>query len=258
MDIDKIYTGNCLIEMDKISDESIDCIITDPPFKASNSKMIWKEKSYSSLNEDWDKIDDLDKFNQEWISKSFKKLKEGGSMLIYCSHHNLSSVWNAVSSAGFQVRNLLTWFRPDNMPMKRAYLGFFAYSSLWMLFCTKGKIKTWNYQRMKELNNGIQMRDMFVQKLNCSSKIYHPTQKPLNQIKDFVEILSNKEDLILDPFVGGGTTAIACKELKRHFIGIEQSEEYVKVCEDRLSAIPQTQALLKQSRLICVKEENQK
>jgi len=275
-ELNKIYCMDCLEGMKKLPDNSVDLVVTDPPFNASNSKMNWKEKSYKSLNEEWDKINDLNKFNLEWITLIVDKLKEGGSIIIYCSQHNILSLMNACSSinqgicmncgkiekehlSGYghshrycnferplkkfvlkeipylKFRNLLTWFRPDDMPMKRAYLGYFAYSSLWILFYTKGKIKTWNYKRMKELNKGIQMRDCFILKKNSSSRVFHPTQKPLSQIKGFIEILSNPNDIVLDCFMGSGTTAVACKQLGRNFIGFEINPEYVKIANKRLA-----------------------
>ena len=67
----------------------------------------------------------------------------------------------------------------------------------------------------------------------------HPTQKPLELIQKFIEISSNKGDIVLDPFIGSGTTAVAAKMLDRNYIGIEKNPEYVKIANERINSVPQ-------------------
>ena len=88
---------------------------------------------------------------------------------------------------------------------------------------------TFNFKKQKEMHNLITMQ-------TCCGKerTKHPTQKPVKLIKHLLEIHSNPNDIILDPFLGSGTTAVACKELNRRYIGIEQSKEYCKIAEERI------------------------
>jgi len=135
-----IRNKNCIGGLLEMKESSVDLILTDPPYNASNTPIVWKEKYWKSVNEEWDKIEDIDKFNEEWIMKLPKVMKEGASLFIFCSHHNLFSCKNVLDKTDLRFRNVLTWYAPDSMPMKRAYLGYFAYASQFILFYTKGQI----------------------------------------------------------------------------------------------------------------------
>jgi site-specific DNA-methyltransferase (adenine-specific) len=94
------------------------------------------------------------------------------------------------------------------------------------------KSKTFNFQKQEEMMN--------VMKYNIGKKdTTHPTEKPLILTENFINIFTNKGDIVLDPFLGSGTTAVACKNLDRNYIGIELNQEYVKIAEQRIKEIPQ-------------------
>jgi site-specific DNA-methyltransferase (adenine-specific)/modification methylase len=102
-----------------------------------------------------------------------------------------------------------------------------------MIHFAKGKPNTWNHKPVNEMHN-------FIQSPLCMGKerSKHKTQKPLKVCLPFIEISSNEGDLVLDPFMGSGSTAVASKMLKRNFIGYELNEEFVKIANNRLEAFP--------------------
>ncbi len=103
-------------------------------------------------------------------------------------------------------------------------------------YFSKGRVKTFNYDLAKKLNNNKQQRDLLIFKVCQDKKTGHPSQKPLALMKYLIEIHSKENDIVLDPFLGSGTTGIACKLLNRKFIGIEMNKEYLEIAVARIKA----------------------
>ena len=241
MEINQIYQEDCVQGLSQLQDNSVDLFVCDPPYNASKSKpMEWKEKSYKKIDADWDKIDDLDGFNERWIKAVEPKLKEGGAIYVTCSFHNISSLMNAFAKTGLTFRNIVTWFKPDAMPMQVANQGFFAYSCEYVLFYSKGSIsKRWNYRWMCNRQfplkaTGSQQRDLLVMNVSGDEKTGHPSQKPEKLIKYLIQTCTQENDLVVDCFMGSGTTAVSCLKLGRLFVGFELNPEYVQQANERI------------------------
>ncbi|MEK6881710.1 MAG: site-specific DNA-methyltransferase [Nanoarchaeota archaeon] len=238
-DLNKIICGDAIEELKKIPDESIDLVLTDPPYNCGKSNFKIQEKSYKRINQSWDTMnkEEYKKLIINTFLECKRVLKYGGTVLTTGMFHNAfdTHVWLR-DDVRLNFRNFITWFKPNAMPIKFAYMiGLYAYSCEYINYFTKGKTKTFNYKLAKELNKGLQQRDLLVYKVYTDIKSGHPSQKPLSLWSYLIKIHSNKGDMILDPFLGSGTTAVAAKMLGRNYIGIEKSEEYCKIAEQRLS-----------------------
>jgi len=257
MKINQIYKGDCVEVMSNFPKESIDLIFSDPPYNLSGKGIKCKGSTtggdWSMVNEDWDKMTDRDYFvfTKNWIKESKRVLKSNGSIYISCSYHNIGEVITALKEFEFKINNIITWYKTNAMPnvTRRA----FTHSTEFVVWAVKGKGWKFNYENMKEINpekkkdgTDKQMRDMWgiwelplVQgkerlKEKESNKSLHPTQKPEELLRRIIIASSDEGDLVLDPFLGSGTTAFVAKKLKRNWIGIEKETKYVKASQERL------------------------
>ncbi len=149
---------------------------------------------------------------------------------------------------GLVIKNIITWQKTNPMPnVTRRVL---THSTEFIVWAVKGKGWIFNYEILKELNpekskDGLtkQMRDVWTFPVvqgkerihDENGKAIHPTQKPEKMLEWIISGFSNKNDLVLDPFCGSGTTCKIAKNLNRNFIGIEKENKYIKVINDRLS-----------------------
>jgi len=109
---------------------------------------------------------------------------------------------------------------------------------------------------MKQVNGNQQMRDLIVMNRRNDYKAYHPTQKPTKLMRLFIQLTTNEGDIVLDPFLGGGTVAVACKQLDRKCIGYEINPQYCKIATERLTqeklCFPETTDFLSPSLNTCL------
>ncbi len=257
--LNTIYNEDCLVFLDKLKSENIspNLIFTDPPYNLSGSNLNLKNNttggSFYKVNEDWDTMDEEDYFNftYQWIKKSYDIQNDGASIYICCSFHNIGEVTIALKKVGYSIKNIITWAKTNPMPSitKRTY----THSSEFIIYAVKAKKWTFNYESLKEINpekakNGEnrQMRDVWSLP-QCQGKerikdpetkrAVHPTQKLEELVRRAVLGSSNENDLVLDLFMGVGTTAVASKRNNRNFIGCDLSEKYIKVANQRLLSL---------------------
>lgn len=257
MKTNNIYKGDCREILKKqIPDESVDLIFADPPYNLSGNGLKWKNKGLGGdwfmVNEKWDKMTESGylKFTQEWLAECKRTLKSHGSIYVSCTYHNIGELMMTLKALGFTPRNIITWHKNNAMPSmtKRS----FTHSCEYMLYFTKGKKWIFNYSELKKINpdkakdgSEKQMRDLWIMPV-CQGKerikdktgrAAHPTQKPENLLERIILASSNKGDVVLDPFLGSGTTAFIAKKLGRKWIGIETDDKYIKVAEKRIKNV---------------------
>lgn len=203
------------------------------------------------VNEHWDRMgeDEYVIFTQEWISACKKVLKKNGSLYISCTYHNIGELMMSLKMLDFKINNIITWKKTNAMPnmTRRVY----THSSEYVIWAVKGKGWVFNYDKLKVINpekqkNGSlkQMRDVWEMPLvqgkerlrDRDRRALHPTQKPEEMLKRIIAASSNEGDLVLDPFMGSGTTAVIAKKLGRNWIGIEKEDKYIKAAKKRLMA----------------------
>lgn len=249
----KLYKGDCLTVMKAFKAKSIDLIFADPPYNLSGTGLAWKGNTtggdWRMVNEKWDRmpVSDYLIFTEAWIRECARVLKEGGAMYVSCTHHNLGESLIALKEAGLKVNNIITWQKTNAMPnmTKRT----FTHSTEFVIWAVKGKKWTFNYKQLKEINPDRQkdgslkqMRDVWQLPLvqgkerlrTKSGTTAHPTQKPEELLRRIIIASSNKGDVVLDPFLGSGTTTYVAQKLGRKWIGIEKDAKYFKVAAARM------------------------
>ena len=240
-----LYYGDCIKVLKKLEDKSIDVIFADPPYFLSSGGISCHSGKQVSVNKgSWDKsisIDDRIKFNRKWLKECRRVLKDNGTIWISGTFHNIYSIGVSLEKEGFSIINNITWQKPN--PAPNLACRCFTNSTETILWARKqltpkkkGK-HYFNYQLMKELNNNKQMKDVWTIKLPTKEeKKYgkHPTQKPVDLLIRIIEASTRENDVVLDPFCGSSTTGVACKTLKRKYIGIDNVIEYLDLSIKRL------------------------
>ena len=220
--------------MDKLIADGVvvDAIITDPPYNVSqqNNFNTIKDKNnrqkYGSIDfGEWDKNFD----EREWLEEALRLLKSGGNIVIFCSWKQLSTYVSILEDNKCLVKNMLQWIKPNSAPKNRDRLYIVNFEvAIW---ATKGK--GWTFNRQDEKRQLSQFIYPFV---SGKEKTKHPTQKPLKLMRDLIQIHTNENDYVLDPFMGSGTTGVACKNLGREFIGIELDDKYFEIAKNRIES----------------------
>lgn len=219
-DYDYIEQGDCLELMKKIPDGSIDLVVTDPPYtmtkRGKSCRPNWMPNNMGE-NVFGGVIPDV----KTWMTECFRVLKDGTHFYVFCNTNDIQKFLNIADEVGFKLHNILTMIKNTGMP-NRWYLK----NCELILFFRKGKAKSINDMRC---------RDWFcVSMPTQKTGKLHITQKPLEIITTFVTNSSNEGDVVLDPFMGSGTTAVAAINTNRHYIGFELDEKYFQIACDRL------------------------
>ena len=244
----KIINGDSLEELKKIPRETFDLIFADPPYNLQlKSELTRPERSkVSAVNDKWDQFENFkkyDDFTYEWLSECKRILKKDGAIWVIGSYHNIFRVGTAIQNLGFWILNDVIWNKNNPMPNFRGTRFTNAHETLiWASKSEKSKY-TFNYQSLKCLNDDLQMRSNWnlpicngSERLKKDGKKIHSTQKPEALLHRILLATSNKNDLILDPFLGSGTTATVAKKLGRNYFGIEKEKNYFKAAEQRIKA----------------------
>lgn len=213
--------------------EKFDLIFADPPYFLSNDGLSIQSGKIVSVNKgSWDKSEDIDKFNIQWISNAKLALKNTGSILISGTYHNIFSLGRILQKLDFKILNIITWQKTNPPPnFSCRYLTHSTEQIIWARKSPKYK-HIFNYELLKKLNNDKQMRDVWNFPAIASwekAQGKHPTQKPLNLLIRLLLMASNENSIICDPFSGSSTTGIAANILGRKFLGIEKESEFIKM-----------------------------
>ena len=223
-----LINNDCIKVMDKIAENTVDCIICDPPYNISRETNFDTLKGASRNGMDfgeWDKDFDLTGF----IDKFPKILKDNSNVVIFNAWENLKTIKDACTKNNITVKRCLVLRKSNPAPFNRdrMFVNDVEFA-LWGIYNSKNKPTKWTFNRM----NGF---ERCVLDTTVQSAKYHPTMKDIKIIKYLVELLTNENDIVLDCFSGSGTTALACKELNRRFIGIELDKKYFDIAKERLS-----------------------
>ncbi len=254
MEINKIYFGDCIEVLNQeIKRRSVDLVFADPPYNLSGNGLKWKGNKtggdWYMVNEDWDRmsVPEYVRFTEQWIEACDRALKDGGSIYICCTYHNIAEVMIVLKQLNYKINNLITWQKTNAMPNMTRRV--FTHSTEFVVWAVKGKKWIFNYEELKAINPDRQkdgslkqMRDVWLLPLvqgkerlrGNDNRALHPTQKPEEMLKRIVLASSKKGDLVLDPFMGSGTTGVIAKQLGRNWIGIEKNQAYVKAAEERI------------------------
>lgn len=238
----EVYFSDTFEALKDMRPECVDMIFVDPPYFLSNDGISCSGGKAVSVNKgDWDKVGSLEEkheFNRKWIRLCHCVLKQNGTIWISGTLHNIYSVGMALEQEGFKIINNITWQKTN--PPPNLACRCFTHSTetvLWARKDDKAARHYFNYDLMKEINGGKQMKDVWTGSLTPATEKRlgkHPTQKPLYLLERILLASTHENDLVLDPFCGSSTTGVACKKLNRKYIGIDNNEDFIKLSIERL------------------------
>ncbi|MBT8424579.1 MAG: site-specific DNA-methyltransferase [Silicimonas sp.] len=248
--LDTILAGDCIEVMSGLPAASVDLIFADPPYnlqlrgdlhRPDNSKV-------DAVDDHWDQFDSLklyDEFTREWLAVARRLLKPNGAIWVIGSYHNVFRLGAELQNQGFWILNDVVWRKSNPMPNFRGKRLTNAHETLIWASREEASKYTFNYEALKALNEGIQMRSDWVLPIctgherlkDQNGDKAHPTQKPEALLHRVLLGTTSPGDVVLDPFFGTGTTGAVAKMLGRHFVGIEREKAYRDVAERRISKV---------------------
>ncbi len=236
-----LYNDNCNEILARYEENSIDMIFADPPYFLSNGGITCKSGKIASVNKGlWDCSKGIEEdyaFNYEWLNNCDRVLKDNGTIWISGTYHNIHMIGYILNLMGYYIINEISWIKPNAPPNMGCRCFTASHETLLWAKKSKKAKHTFNYQFMKELNDGKQMRSFWhIPSTPKREKVYgyHPTQKPKELLYRCIMASTNEGDIVLDPFCGSGTTGLVAVENKRKFIGIEIEAEYMAIAKSRI------------------------
>lgn len=239
-----LLEGDTLELLPQMASESADCIFADPPYMLSNGGVTCHAGKMVSVNKgDWDESRGLDEnfnFTLAWLSHCKRILKEDGTVWVSGTNHNIFITGFALQSLGFRILNDIVWYKPNAAP--NLSCRYFTHSHeivVWASKSDKAKHK-FDYKLMRQMNGGKQMRSVWeITAPKKSEKQFgkHPTQKPLALLERILLASTEPGDLVLDPFVGSGTTCVAALLNGRRSIGVDFEKKYLQIARRRIEAV---------------------
>ncbi|EIE52178.1 modification methylase [Salipiger aestuarii] len=248
--LNTILDGDCIERMNSLPAESVDLIFADPPYNLQLRGDLHRPDNsrVDAVDDHWDQFSSFavyDKFTREWLAAAKRLLKPNGALWVIGSYHNIFRVGAALQDAGYWILNDVVWRKSNPMPNFRGKRFTNAHETMIWASKSEGARYTFNYEALKALNEGIQMRSDWVLPIcnggerlkDANGDKAHPTQKPMGLLHRVLVGSTNPGDVVLDPFFGTGTTGAVAKMLGRDFIGIEREAAYREVAERRISDI---------------------
>ena len=236
-----LHNNDCMTALRMLPNRSVDLILTDPPYnlglfmdgRGTNLKKM-RDNFFGAAG--WDDLsyDEWQKSMDGMFAEAARISKIGGAMVLFMAIIKVEGLIRIAQKHGFYYKTTGIWHKQNPMP-RNMNLHFVNSTEAWVYFVYKRKTGTFN-------NEGKVLHDFIETPVTPSSEKKngrHPTQKPVSLMRHFVRVLSNKGDVILDPFMGSGSTGVAVAEEggDRTFIGIELSEDYCSLARARIDGV---------------------
>ena len=247
--LDQVLLGDCVTMMGMLPPASVHCIFADPPYNLQLSGELRRPNDtlVDGVDDDWDRFADFatyDAFTRSWLEECRRLLRKDGTIWVIGAYHNIFRIGAILQDLGFWILNDVIWRKTNPMPNFRGRRFTNAHETI--IWAARGRDSRYkfNYQAMKALNDDLQMRSDWLLPLctgperlrNQHGLKLHPTQKPEALLHRILLASTAQGDIVLDPFLGTGTTAAVAKRLQRHFIGIERHPAYVEAALGRIRA----------------------
>lgn len=229
--IDEVYCGDALKLLKDIPNESIDLVITDPPFAIDfKEKRNNYNRKYERVIEGYNEIpkEKYYEFSYKWMKECYRILKITGSMYVFSGWTNLKDVLNAIDEIGFIQINHLIWKYQFGVYTERKFV-----TSHYHILLVVKHAKKYKFNKIEHYPEDV----IVVNREYWIGKLKTPTKLPIELVKKLILFSSDEKDIILDPFLGSGTVAVAAKLLNRHFIGFEIVPEYCEFAKKRIEEI---------------------
>jgi len=252
MQANRVLVGDCVEIMNGLPAGSVDMVFADPPYNLQLARELHRPNNsrVDGVDEAWDKFADFadyDRFTRDWLQAARRLLKDGGTLWVIGSYHNIYRVGAALQDLGYWILNDVIWRKTNPMPNFRGRRFANAHETL--IWCAKERGQsryTFNHDAMKALNDDLQMRSDWLLPLctgaerlrDADGNKAHPTQKPEALLHRVILAASRPGELVLDPFFGTGTTGAVARRLGRDWLGIEREPGYARLAEARIAALP--------------------
>jgi modification methylase len=248
---ERILLGDCVAEMAGLPAASVDLVFADPPYNLQLRGDLKRpdDSRVDAVDDAWDKFAsfaDYDAFTRAWLIACRRVMKPAATLWVIGSYHNIYRVGAILQDLGFWILNDVVWRKSNPMPNFRGRRFTNAHETLiWAARDAQGRGYTFNYEALKAGNEDIQVRsDWNIPLCTGEERLkqpdggkLHPTQKPEALLARVILAASRPGDVVLDPFLGSGTTGAVAKRLGRAFIGIERDARYAGAAEGRIAAV---------------------
>lgn len=247
--LDQVLVGDCIAWLKHLPPASVHAIFADPPYNLQLKGTLRRpdDSLVDGVDDAWDRFADLpayDAFTREWLSECRRVLRKDGTIWVMGAYHNVFRLGTALQDQGYWILNDVIWRKSNPMPNFRGRRFTNAHETL--VWAARGPDSRYrfNYAAMKALNDDLQMRSDWLIPLctggerlrdEAGAKL-HPTQKPEALLHRVILACTAPGEVILDPFLGSGTTAAVAKRLGRRFIGIEREQAYADAALARIAA----------------------
>ncbi len=245
--LDQVLRGDCVPLMGMLPPASIHCVFADPPYNLQLRGELRRpdESLVDGVDDDWDRFADFaeyDAFTRAWLGECRRLLRKDGTIWVIGAYHNIFRIGAILQDLGFWILNDVVWRKSNPMPNFRGRRFTNAHETLIWAARDRDSRYKFNYHAMKSLNDDLQMRSDWLMPLctgperlrNQHGLKLHPTQKPEALLHRVLLASTAPDDIVLDPFLGTGTTAAMAKRLGRRFIGIERHPAYAEAAIGRV------------------------
>ena len=243
----RIINGESLEVLKKIPSKTFDLVFADPPYNMQIGEKLKRpdNSKVHGVNDKWDQFLNFkhyDEFSKEWLKECKRILKDNGSMWVIGTYHNIFRLGYHIQNLNYWILNDVIWRKNNPMPNFKGTRFTNAHETLIWASKSKKSKYTFNYQSLKCLNDDLQMRSDWTlpicngkERLKKNGKKIHSTQKPEALLHRIILATTNKGDLICDPFIGTGTSAVVAKKLGRKYFGIEKDKKYFGAANKRIN-----------------------
>ncbi|OGK10682.1 MAG: hypothetical protein A2Y63_02900 [Candidatus Riflebacteria bacterium RBG_13_59_9] len=249
--INQVTCGDCREILRRIPEETVDLVFADPPYnlQLQNTLIRPNQTKVDAVDDDWDKFasfTEYDEFTLAWLGECRRVLKPNGTIWAIGTYHNIYRIGKHLQDLGYWILNDIVWVKANPMPNFRGVRFTNAHENLiWAVKDKRRKDYVFNYQEMKSLNAGKQMRsDWYLSLCTGEERLkdetgrkLHSTQKPLALLERIILAATKEGSLVLDPFGGTGTTAVAAALHGRRYVLIEVEQRYVEGARERLRRV---------------------
>ncbi len=245
--LNKVVNDNSLKVLREIPSKTFDLVFADPPYNLQIGENLRRpdDSKVRGVNDKWDQFKNFkhyDDFCKAWLYECKRVLKDNGSIWVIGSYHNIFRIGYLLQNLNYWILNDIIWRKKNPMPNFKGTRFTNAHETLIWASKNKKSKYTFNYQSLKCLNDDLQMRSDWTfaicngkERLKKNGKKVHSTQKPEALLHRIILASTNKNDLILDPFLGTGTTAVVAKKLGRKYFGIEKDKKYFEFAHERIN-----------------------
>jgi modification methylase len=247
---ERIIEGDCVRAMERLPAGSVDLVFADPPYFLRLKRELHRPNNtrVDGVDDEWDRYESVaayDRFTREWLGQARRVLRPDGAIWVIGTYHNIFRLGTALQDLGFWILNDVVWRKTNPMPNFRGKRLTNAHETLIWASPSETARPVFNYDALKELNEGLQMRSDWLLPIcagperlkGADGAKAHPTQKPEALLHRILVGTTNPGDLVLDPFLGSGTTGAVAKRLGRRFIGIERDPAYLALARKRIDRV---------------------